>query len=107
MTEYIAQAVSRFNSKIHYVSVIGKNKNVTIERLFEQYKGFNFNLFTKAEFCRNMYEEDFVFDKYNEDGSINEYQYVGWKHLPSGVKEYYRQKAMKLVIEVNELNKTF
>ena len=107
MTEYVAQAISKFNSKIYYVSVTGKNKNVTVERLFEQYKGFNFNIFTKAEFCRCMYEENFVFDKYNEDGSLNKYHYIGWEHLPSEIKEYYRQKAIKSVIEVSELNKIF
>ena len=59
------------------------------------------------EYFRTIYEEEFVFEKYNEDGSLNEYQYVEWDHLPSNIKDFYRGEANKNVIEPIELKKIF
>ncbi|MCK5022665.1 MAG: hypothetical protein KAS04_00690 [Candidatus Aenigmarchaeota archaeon] len=105
MTEYIAQGISRINGNVYYVNVTGRNKSTTMEKLFDQYKNFNFNIFTKAEFFRYIYEEKFVFEKYDEDGGINEYQYVEWDLLPTGAKKYYRNEAMRYVITLNELKR--
>lgn len=107
MTDYVAQVISKFNGRIYYVKVTGKNRIIVLEKLFEQYKRFNFNIFTKAEFWRYIYDNEFVYEKYDEDGSINEYHYIGWERLPPGVKAYYRLRAMKKVIELNELNEKF
>lgn len=107
MTDYIARTVSKFNCKLYYVAIDGKNRLTALEKLLKKYKGFNFFILTQAEYVRTMYEEEFVFEKLNEDGSLNEYQFVEWDHLPSNIKDYYRDEANKNVIDPIELKKIF
>ena len=102
MTEYIAQAVSKFNGKEYFVSVSGKNKDAALRELGKE-SNFRFFIFTKSEFYRHIYSEIFMFEKYDEDGSLNEHRYIDWKDLPARIKDYYKLKAMKEVISPDQL----
>jgi len=107
MTDYIARTISKFNGNLYYVAISGKNRLAALEKLLKKYKGFNFFILTQAEYFRTIYEEEFVFRKRNEDGSPNKYQHVGWDHLPSNIKDYYRNEANKNVIDASELKRIF
>ena len=107
MTDYIARTVSKFNGKLYYVAISGNTRLIALEKLLKEYRGFNFFILTQAEYYRTIYEREFVFEKFNEDGSLNEYRDVVWDHLPSNIKDYYRNEASKNVIEPIELKKIF
>lgn len=102
MTDYVAQASSKMNGKLYYVSVTAKNREKALEKLSKD-TGFNFFVYTKAEFWRHIYETKYVYEAFNEDGSVNEYHYISWEKLPTSVKASYRLRAMNEVIVPHQL----